>query len=258
MARPRRRHVEGGIAGVFLVERGAAVVELDHARYEALDDGLTQVIAQCRQRGEATEAEQRDEGRRRQFDVARGMGGQRRGRAVPAEVDDLGVVDDDRFVVLHMHKHNPPQVRELADVSEQIAGIIKEQSAREMVAAEADRLMRELAAGASIEQLANSAGYDWQVELGADRRNTSLPPDVLSLAFGMPAPAEGEVLADFVMTPAGDAQVVALVRVNPGRLETLDEPAVVALRRQLNSEYANLLDTEFQRGLRESADVSVM
>ena len=172
-----------------------------------------------------------------------------------SDVIELG---DDQFVVLHMHKHNPPQVKELADVSEQIAGIIKEQSAREMVAAEADRLMRELAAGASIEQLANSAGYDWQVELGADRRNTSLPPDVLSLAFGMPAPAEGEVLADFVMTPAGDAQVVALVRVNPGRLETLDEPAVVALRRQLNSEYANLLDTEFQRGLRESADVSVM
>jgi peptidyl-prolyl cis-trans isomerase D len=172
-----------------------------------------------------------------------------------SDVIELG---EDKFVVLHMHKHSPPQVRDLADVREEIASIITEQAARALVAAEAERVVKELAAGATIEQVATSAGYQWQAEPGADRRNPSLPREVLGLAFGMQVPAQGEVLLDFVLTPAGDAQVVALDRVSPGRLDALEQAAQLALRRQLGSENANLLDTEFQQGLRASAEISVM
>ncbi len=172
-----------------------------------------------------------------------------------SDVIELG---EDKFVVLHMHKHNPPQVRDLADVREEIASIITDQAARALVAAEAERVVEELAAGALIEQVATSTAYQWQVEPGVDRRNTSLPREVLGLAFGMPVPAEGEALVDFVLTPSGDALVVALDRVNPGRLDTLEQAEQLALRRQLGSENANLLDTEFQQGLRASAEISVL
>lgn len=172
-----------------------------------------------------------------------------------SDVIELG---EDRFVVMSVSKHTPPQVRELDEVRDEIAAIIVEQSARANVAAESDRVVEELASGATIEQVANSAGYEWQVELGADRRTSNVPREVLGRAFEMAAPAEGETLVDVVMTPSGDAQVIALGSVNPGSLQALDPPAQIALQRQLSSEYSNLVDGEFQRGLRESADISVM
>lgn len=172
-----------------------------------------------------------------------------------SDVIELG---EDRFVVMSVSKHTPPQVRELDEVRDEIAAIIVEQSARAKVAAESDRVVEELASGATIEQVANSAGYEWQVELGADRRTSNVPREVLGRAFEMAAPAEGETLVDVVMTSTGDAQVIALGSVNPGSLQALDPPAQIALQRQLSSEYSNLVDGEFQRGLRESADISVM
>jgi peptidyl-prolyl cis-trans isomerase D len=172
-----------------------------------------------------------------------------------SDVIELG---EDRFVVMHVHKHNLPQLKELAEVRDEIAEIIVEQSAREMVAAEADRMVQELASGASMEQLATDAGYNWQVELGADRRNGAVPQEVLARAFEMPVPAQGQTLVDFIMAPSGDAQVISLTGVNPGKLETLEQTARVSLQRQVSGEYANLVDSEFQRGLRESADISVM
>jgi hypothetical protein len=160
--------------------------------------------------------------------------------------------------VLHLHQHNTPQVRELAEVSEGIAAILTEQSARAMVAAEAERLVKELAAGASVEQLASAAGYTWQAEPGADRRNTAVPREVLVRAFELPAPEAEQTLIDTVTTPSGDTQVIALTGVTPGGLDTMAQEARLALQRQLSSEHANLVDNEFQRGLRESADISVM
>jgi len=172
-----------------------------------------------------------------------------------SDVIELG---EDRFVVVHVHKHNLPQLKELAEVHDEIAAIIVEQSAREMVAAEADRIVQELASGASMEQLATDTGYNWQVELGADRRNGAVPQDVLARAFEMPVPAQDQTLVDFIMAPSGDAQVISLTGVNPGKLEALEQTARMSLLRQVSGQYANLVDSEFQRGLRESADISVM
>ena len=172
-----------------------------------------------------------------------------------SDVIELG---EDRFVVMHVHKHNLPQLKELAEVHDEIAAIIVEQSAREMVAAEADRIVQELASGASMEQLATDTGYNWQVELGADRRNGAVPQDVLARGFEMPVPAQDQTLVDFIMAPSGDAQVISLTGVNPGKLEALEQTARMSLLRQVSGQYANLVDSEFQRGLRESADISVM
>ena len=109
-----------------------------------------------------------------------------------------------------------------------------------------------------MEQVATEAGYDWQVELGADRRNGAVPRDVLARAFEMPVPAQNETLVDFIMAPSGDARVISLTGVTPGKFEALEQTARMSLQRQVSGEYANLVDSEFQRGLRESADISVM
>jgi peptidyl-prolyl cis-trans isomerase D len=171
---------------------------------------------------------------------------------------DVIELSDNKFVVLRQHGYSPSQPMELKEVRGEIAAIITEQSARDMVASEADRILQELAAGAAIDKLASSGGYNWQVELAADRRNSAVPTDVLARAFAMPAPRQGEKLLDYVITAEGDAQVLSLMQVTPGRLEQLDDAAVVSLQQRVSGEYANLLDNEYQQGLRERADISVM
>jgi peptidyl-prolyl cis-trans isomerase D len=172
-----------------------------------------------------------------------------------SEVIELG---GSEFVVLRVHQHNTPEVKPLAQVQDDIVAIITDKNARAAVAAEAERALEQLRAGTGVEQFALKAGYDWQVELGADRRNIAVPRDVLQRAFELPVPAEGETPSDFVMSAAGDALVFVLARVTAGQYDQLSAPEQQVLGQQVSAEYSSLVDNEFQRGLRESADITVL
>jgi len=163
-----------------------------------------------------------------------------------------------RFVVMRVRRYNEPEVKPLASVREQIVADITETSARAAVAAAAEQAVQALRSGTSVEEFAKREGYEWQVELGASRRNTVVPGGVLQRAFELPAPAEGLASSDFIMTPTGDAQVFQLVRVNAGDYESLAEAEQQLLRQQVSAEYSNLVDTEFQRGLRSDAEINVL
>jgi peptidyl-prolyl cis-trans isomerase D len=172
-----------------------------------------------------------------------------------SDVIELG---DNTFVVLRVRKHHPSQVKPLEAVQEDIAAIIVDNMARDAVTEAAEQVVQQLRSGANIEQLATAAGYTWQVELAADRRNSNLPPEILQRAFQLPTPEQDGTIVDFVMSPAGDAQVISLVRVNTGSYTELDQSQQTLLQQQLTTEYASLLDTQFQRALRENADITVM
>lgn len=167
-------------------------------------------------------------------------------------------VSGDRFVVMQVRTHNKPQVKTLELVQEEIVATITENSARAAVAAAAEQAVQQLRTGATVEQLAVSEGYEWQVELGAERRNTTVPRDVLQRAFELPVPSQGESATDYVMTLTGDAQVFELARVTAGQYESLAEMEQRALQQQVSAEYGNLVDNEFQRGLRDGADITVL
>lgn len=172
-----------------------------------------------------------------------------------SDVIELG---GDKFVVLRQHRHNQPEVLPLAEVSEDIAAAIAADKARAMVTANAELAVQQLRDGAKLEELAANSGYEWRVELAADRRNTAVPADVLGHVFGMPSPAPGETVVDYLIGPAGDAQVIALARVTEGQYDALEEAQQAQLVQQISGEYADLLNREFLSGLRAGADISVM
>lgn len=172
-----------------------------------------------------------------------------------SDVIELG---GDHYVVLRMRTHNQAEIQPLEEVREQVVAIITDSNARTAVAIAAEKALQALRSGTSIEELATSAGYEWQVELGADRRNTAVPPGVLQRAFALPQPEAGQSSADYVMTATGDAQVFELARVTVGEYTALAETEQQGLRQQISGEYGGLVDTDFQRGLRASADISVL
>jgi len=161
-------------------------------------------------------------------------------------------------VVLRVRQHNKPEVKALELVQDEIVAIITENNARDAVAAAAEDAVQQLRSGITVEQFALREGYEWQVELGAGRRNTAVPRDVLQRAFELPVPASAQGTAEFIVTATGDAQVFELVRVNAGQYDQLTEAEQQLLQQQVSAEYSNLVDTEFQRGLRDNADITVL
>jgi peptidyl-prolyl cis-trans isomerase D len=171
---------------------------------------------------------------------------------------DVIELDRDHWVVLHVREHHAPEVLPLEQVRDQIVSIITEQRARAGVEAAAQESLTALRSGASMESFANERGYEWQVELGADRRSITVPQEVLRGAFALAAPDAGERIIDFTLSSRGDALVFELDRVTPGTLDGLPEPERDALRQQLNGEFGQLVDNEYQQGLRERADIRVL
>ncbi len=109
-----------------------------------------------------------------------------------------------------------------------------------------------------MESLANERGFEWQVELGADRGNPNVPPQVLAQAFQLPQPGAGESQLDYAFLPGGDAVVIELSRVSAGELDSMNAADRERLAQQLRSEYGGLLDAEYRNGLRASAEINVM
>jgi peptidyl-prolyl cis-trans isomerase D len=134
---------------------------------------------------------------------------------------------------------------------------IRDELGREAVEKAAQEALAALRDGQGVEAYAKTADYEWQVELGADRRNTMLPQPVLQRAFALPVP-EGTPVYDYVMTSTGDAQVLELDRVTAGSVEMLPDTQRELLGQRVTAESGNLVQQEFQQGLRANADITVL
>ena len=81
-------------------------------------------------------------------------------------------VSSDHFVVLRVRQHNTPETVPLEQVRTDIVIALTEEAAQAAVAAKAESALAALRSGQSVENYALENGYEWQVELGADRRQT--------------------------------------------------------------------------------------
>ncbi|MCB1703386.1 MAG: SurA N-terminal domain-containing protein [Halioglobus sp.] len=163
-----------------------------------------------------------------------------------------------RFVVVSVREHKQPEIKPLADVRDEVLAAVIDETNRAAVMAEADRVLKRVRNGAPMKRVAKAKSYPVQVELGVNRRSTTVQPEVLRRLFELPAPDAGEQSADVVMMPNGDAVVVQLLQVTAGEYAALPAAEQAQLQQVLKGEFSGLVDTEFQRGLRDRADIKVM
>jgi peptidyl-prolyl cis-trans isomerase D len=165
---------------------------------------------------------------------------------------------NDTFAVLRVRTHNPPEVKPLELVKEEIVAVIIAKNARAALMAEAENALTQLRSGVGVEEFADAQGYEWQVELGVNRSNSNVLPEVLRRTFELPRPAGGAASADYILTQAGDAVVIKLVSVNAGDYAALQKPEQQQIQQQVSSEFGSLVNTEFDRSLRERAEISTV
>ena len=165
-------------------------------------------------------------------------------------------IDTEHFVVLRVLDHSEPEPLPLAEVRDGIVSYLRDESARKAIREQARTLLLKLRDSASIEELAQENGYEWQVELATTRNNPALPETLRDRAFELPAPPEGSTTFDYVQNSQGDIELFELVRVTPGDESQLAQPRRRALERQLVNEDGQRIDEYYQQSLTSNADIS--
>ncbi len=171
---------------------------------------------------------------------------------------DVIELSSDSYVVLHVRQRHKPKLRPLAEVREQALAAVTREVARIALEAEAVSVIGELPQGQTLEQYANTQGYQVQVELGVDRRNSKVPAAVLERIFQLPVPAAGMTEKDFVFAPNGDALVMQLMRVSSGAYKELGNTEKEQMQQMIRGEVGSLINNEFQLGLRKRAEITVL
>jgi len=164
-------------------------------------------------------------------------------------------LDPEHFVVLRAIDHRLPETRPLAEVRSRVERAMADEIAGRNIRREADRLLRRLHAGDSIEKLAREGDYEWQVELAATRDNRSLPESLLGRLFRMPAPESPGGSFEYVQNPEGDIELFELVRVTETDPSRLTDAQRRRLQGRIGAEMGRRIDAYYRRFLRDGAEV---
>ena len=170
---------------------------------------------------------------------------------------DVIELDPEHFVVLRVAQRRPPEPLKLDDVREQIVELLRDEAAQQLAAQQAQNLLLSLEAGTPVEDAANEAGLQWQVELGARRDSPRLPLAVRERLFELLAPAPDAPQRTIVDSDRYAYYVVEFVRLAEGTLDDAAEAELTRLRTRVAGENGGLFQQQFETALRSRADVEV-
>ena len=168
-----------------------------------------------------------------------------------SEVIELG---PDEFVALRVASRQPPAPQPLADVRGEIESILRDRIARDAASEQAEALLVSINEGLSVEDAANGAGLQWQVELGATRDSQRIPAAVRDALFAMAAPGD-EPRRRIVSDDSDALYVLEFTRVTAGSIDSLPPAQRAGLSQQLAGQYGGVTQQQLEQALRERAEV---
>lgn len=159
---------------------------------------------------------------------------------------ELIEITDTQAIIVRIKEHAEASVKALADVTDQITRILKNQKAREQVLASGLELLakktqgNDKAEGAEVLALTNI------------KRNESAKVDaqIVAKAFAMAKPLDSAVSVDNLVLPNGDVAVVVLKSV-----KNIEAEAEESLLGRLEYQKGSSTLQSFQKALKDSAEV---
>ena len=162
---------------------------------------------------------------------------------------------DGRAVVARVSEHYPPEVRPFAEVEEEINALLVEQKARQALLAARSETLQQIREGASVTNAANAHGLDWETFELVSRADGSAPEEVLSVAFALPRPPEGDrSVGEASLGEEGEA-LVTVTRVVDGDLAAVSEAELDTMRGWFASRGGTLDFAALQAALDTQADI---
>lgn len=166
-------------------------------------------------------------------------------------------LDNNRLVVLRVREHQPEMKKPLAEVRERIITRIKYERASEQVREQGEAILAELKAGKGKAESASAQGLEWRAAKGVKRDDAGINRAILSQAFRLAGPVDGQVFSGGVSLANGDYALISVNNVNQPTADAVTAEARQAIRSQLERQQANAAWSLFLKDIRADADVLI-
>jgi peptidyl-prolyl cis-trans isomerase D len=165
-------------------------------------------------------------------------------------------LEDGHAAVIRVTAHNPPELRPLQEVAEQIAAELRRERAAEQARELGARAEAMLEAGDSVADTAAALEGDFVAGLTIVRNDVTVPPDVAQAAFAAPRPTGDTPTVVTAEGPTGYF-VLRVLSATPGGLDMLTAEELSELRDQARGARASQELQGYVEDLRLGAKVTV-
>ncbi|WP_038053685.1 SurA N-terminal domain-containing protein [Thioalkalivibrio sp. ALJ1] len=163
-------------------------------------------------------------------------------------------LQDGSTVILRIESHEPSEVRDLADVEDEIRERLQRQAAADAAQAEGEALIERLREAEDWTTEADE-NDEWSRSVDVTRESaTDLPTGLQDYLFRMPAPGEGSVEIAGTRIGDGDFAVTVLEAVRMGE-DVADGAARQQARDQMGNAYGSAEFRAYLAWLEEQADI---
>lgn len=163
---------------------------------------------------------------------------------------------DNSAVVARVTSRKQPELKALDVVHDGIHEQLIEDAARVALGLARDAAYERVLADESVAEVADSYGLDWQTFELTGRSGSQVQAQVLTVAFDLPRPSEGEKsVGKSTLGDAGQA-IVTVTRVVDGDLSTMADSEVQRLRDLFISRTSRLDFASFYKALEARADIT--
>jgi peptidyl-prolyl cis-trans isomerase D len=162
---------------------------------------------------------------------------------------------DNRAVVARVTARHEPQSIPYEEVADDIRDQIARERARLEVESAYAAALAGVEAGESVVEVAEDAGLTWQTHELARRNQAGIPAEVLTAAFNLPRPVDGNKRVGSAQGANGERYVITLTRVADGDLSTMTEAEIDGMRQYLARRASNMDFEGFFNALEEDASV---
>lgn len=175
---------------------------------------------------------------------------------IERQVSEAIEIGPGQIVVLHVVEVVPEAQIPLEEVAERVRADLVADTLSKASEAQAQALLERARAGESLETLAGEVGRT-VAELPGVSRQAPLPPALITEAFRLPAPVEGEPSVGVVRLGPDRHALLKVTAVTEGSLEGLDEETRKALLGQVAQARALVEAEGYIRALRREYTVTV-
>ena len=157
-------------------------------------------------------------------------------------------IDPTHMIVLRVLEHEEAAPRPLAEVREQILGILKSETAARKTAEQADQ-MREKVESAALDAVAAEYGLAVETHAAVTRTASELNPQLVRAVFAAGRPQQDAVIAHAVALPGADQALFVVRQVTDGDPSQLSESEraevrTILERRREQQEYDLVIDQQ--------------
>ncbi len=163
----------------------------------------------------------------------------------------------ERLVVVRLLEHKTAAQRDLNEVKQEVAGVLKKDKVKQLTAEKAKQIKARLQAGESIQAVAAENKLEIKTSKELARGKNKLPEQLSAAIFKAAKPVGGKPSVFISVLPSGEQVVVSLSKVTAGIMSEDDKKQLELAKKNIANAFGQIEFNEVLNSLQAEADVEV-